>query len=229
MHTIGFEPKGKCRTGFLAETQPRRAHREDGGRSARKRGNAGLFPVASGNRKAYGYTHAIKIGDDITVSGAVGMNDEGNPTDVGDLDQVLKHFGYTFDDVIVDNVFTTDMERFLEVSAYRNSIYRKRFPTGTWLEVKGLVLPEFMIEIELEAHKSRWSQLFRLTGGEIRNTPGSVAGHRTGHALRIRFRIRCQPILNVLTASLCQCSAATTLVVTTTFGERFVEPATGWN
>jgi enamine deaminase RidA (YjgF/YER057c/UK114 family) len=67
---------------------------------------------------------------------------------------VLKHFGYTFDDVIVENVFTTDMATFLEVASYRNSIYTSRFPTGSWLEVKGLALPEFLIEIELEAHKS---------------------------------------------------------------------------
>ncbi len=77
--------------------------------------------------KAYGYTHAIKIGDDIKISGAVSMDDEGNPTAIGDLEQqmknaysdldmVLKHFGYTFDDVIVENVFTTDMAKFLEVS-----------------------------------------------------------------------------------------------------------------
>lgn len=116
--------------------------------------------------KAYGYTHAIKIGDDIKISGAVSMDDEGNPTAVGDLEQqmenaysdldkVLKHFGYTFDDVVVENVFTTDMAKFLEVSTYRNSIYTSRYPTGTWLEVKGLALPGFMIEIELEAHKSR--------------------------------------------------------------------------
>lgn len=115
--------------------------------------------------KAYGYTHAIKIGEDIKISGAVSMDDEGNPTAVGDLEQqmknaysdldkVLKHYGYTFDDVIVENVFTTDMARFLEVAAYRNSIYTQQFPTGTWLEVKGLALPEFMIEIELEAHRS---------------------------------------------------------------------------
>lgn len=116
--------------------------------------------------KAYGYTHAVKIGDDIKVSGAVSMDDEGNPTAVGnleqqmknaysDLEKVLKHYGYTFDDVIVENVFTTDMAGFLAVAAYRNSIYTKHFPTGTWLEVKGLALPEFMIEIELEAHRSR--------------------------------------------------------------------------
>ena len=114
--------------------------------------------------KAYGYSHAIKIGDDIKISGAVSMDDAGNPTAVGDLEQqmknayadlekVLQHYGYTFDDVIVENVFTTDMAQFLQVAAYRNSIYTEQFPTGTWLEVKGLALPEFMIEIELEAHR----------------------------------------------------------------------------
>ena len=56
--------------------------------------------------------------------------------------------------MIVENVFTTDMAKFLEISSYRNSIYTKQFPTGSWLEVKGLALPEFLIEIELEAHKS---------------------------------------------------------------------------
>lgn len=115
--------------------------------------------------KAYGYSHAVKIGDDIKISGAVSMDDDGNPTAVGDLEQqmknaysdlgkVLEHYGYTFDDVIVENVFTTDMAKFLEVAAYRGSIYTKQFPTGSWLEVKGLALPEFLIEIELEAHKS---------------------------------------------------------------------------
>ena len=115
--------------------------------------------------KAYGYSHAVKIGDDIKISGAVSMDDEGNPTAVGDLEQqmknaysdlemVLKHYGYTFDDVVAEKVYTTDMARFLEVSSYRNSIYKKQFPTGTWLEVKGLALPGLMIEIELEAHKS---------------------------------------------------------------------------
>lgn len=116
--------------------------------------------------KAYGYTHAVKIGDDIKISGAVSMDDQGNPTAVGDLEQqmknayadlgkVLEHYGYTFDDVIVENVFTTDMAGFLEVAAYRGTIYTKHFPTGSWLEVKGLALPEFLIEIELEAHKSQ--------------------------------------------------------------------------
>lgn len=112
--------------------------------------------------KAYGYSHAVRIGDEIRVSGAVSMDDEGNPTAVGDLQQqmrnvyadlekVLRHYGCTFDDVVAENIFTTDMAAFLEAAAYRGEIYTRQFPTGSWLEVKGLVLPEFMIEIELEA------------------------------------------------------------------------------
>ena len=115
--------------------------------------------------KAYGYSHAVKIGNDIKISGAVSMDDEGNPTAIGDLGQqmkncyadlekILKHYGCTFDDVIVENIFTINMPLFLENAAYRSSIYTKQFPTGSWLGVKELALPEFMIEIELEVHKA---------------------------------------------------------------------------
>ncbi len=116
--------------------------------------------------KAFGYTHAVKVGNLVKISGAVSMDSQGNPTAVGDLEQqmknvygdlqqILTHYDLTFDDVIVENVFTTDMAKFLEVAAYRSSIYTDQFPTGTWLEVKGLALPTFLIEIELEAHSAQ--------------------------------------------------------------------------
>ena len=115
--------------------------------------------------KAYGYTHAVKIGNEIKISGAVSMDDEGNPTAVGnleqqmkncyaDLEKILNHYHCTFDDVVVENVFTTDMALFLENASYRNTIYTKHFPTGSWLGVKELALPEIMIEIELEVYKA---------------------------------------------------------------------------
>src|SRR5690349_15522408 len=73
--------------------------------------------------KAYGYSHAVKIGNDIKISGAVSMDDKGNLTAPGnleqqmkncyaDLEKILKHYGCTFDDVIVENVFTTNMQEF---------------------------------------------------------------------------------------------------------------------
>ncbi len=115
--------------------------------------------------KAYGYSHAVKIGNTIKISGAVSMDDQGNPTAIGDIEQqmkncyadlakILQHFGCTFDDVVKEDIFTTDMAQMLEKSAYRAEVYKNGFPTGSWLEVKGLALPEFMVEIELEVHKS---------------------------------------------------------------------------
>lgn len=124
------------------------------------------FNLRAKTEKEYGYSHAVRIGDDLKISGAVSMDDAGTPTAVGDLaqqmkncysdlDKVLKHYGYTFDDVVAENIYTTNMAEFLKQSSYRNSIYKKDFPTGTWLEVKGLALPGFMIEIELEANKAK--------------------------------------------------------------------------
>ena len=124
------------------------------------------FSLRPAVEKEYGYIHAMRIGDDLKISGAVSMDDKGNLTAPGnleqqmkncyaDLEKVLKHFGYTFDDVTVENVFTTDMAGFINVSAYRNSIYKNGFPTGTWLEVKGLALPGQLIEIDMEAHKAK--------------------------------------------------------------------------
>ena len=114
--------------------------------------------------KAYGYSHAVKIGNSIKVSGAVSMDDAGTPLGIGDIEKqmkncytdlrkILEHYDCTFDDVVVENIFTTDMAAFLEVAAYRGEIYTNHFPTGSWLGVKELALPEFLIEIELEVHK----------------------------------------------------------------------------
>ena len=122
------------------------------------------FNLRPALEKQYGYTHAVKIGDDLKISGAVSMNDTGMIVAPGnmeqqmkncysDLEKILTHYGYTFDDVVAENVYTTNMQEFIGVSGFRNSIYKKQFPTGTWLEVKGLAVEGQLIEIDMEAHK----------------------------------------------------------------------------
>ena len=116
--------------------------------------------------KEYGYTHAVKIGHDLKISGAVSMNDSGIIVAPGnmeqqmkncynDLEKILQHYGYTYDDVVAENIYTTNMEEFIKIAGSRNSIYKKQFPTGTWLEVKGLAVKGQLIEIDMEAHKTK--------------------------------------------------------------------------
>ncbi|WP_394748477.1 RidA family protein [Spongiimicrobium salis] len=114
----------------------------------------------------FGYSFAIKIGNHIKASGAVSMDASGKPTAVGDYAQqmkncyadirkMLEHYGCTFDDIIVENVYTTDMAAFMANLEYRKSLYTEnQYPKSTWLGVKELALPEFMIEIEVEVYKS---------------------------------------------------------------------------
>jgi len=116
--------------------------------------------------KDYGYSHAVKIGDNLKISGAVSMDNNGVIVAPGnmeqqmkncysDLEKILKHYGYTFDDVYAENIYTTNMDDFIKVSGFRNSLYKKQFPTGTWLEVKGLAIKGQLIEIDMEAHKTK--------------------------------------------------------------------------
>ncbi len=115
--------------------------------------------------KEYGYTHAVKIGNHIKISGAVSMDEKGTLVGPGnleqqmkncysDLEKILAHYGCTFDDVYAENIFTTDMAEFEKVSGFRNTVYKKQFPTGNWLEVKGLAVPGQLIEIDMEALKA---------------------------------------------------------------------------
>lgn len=116
--------------------------------------------------KEYGYTHAVKIGNHIKISGAVSMDDSGKLVAPGnleqqmkncysDLEKILSHYGCALDDVYAENIYTTDMAGLEKVLSFRSSIYKKQFPTGTWLEVKGLALPGQLIEIDMEALKAK--------------------------------------------------------------------------
>ncbi|HQW85455.1 MAG TPA: RidA family protein [Ferruginibacter sp.] len=123
------------------------------------------FNLRPALEKQYGYSHAVKIGNHIKISGAVSMDDNGVLVAPGNLEQqmkncysdlkkILAHYGCTFDDVYAENIYTTDMAGMEKVLAVRNDIYKKQFPAGTWLEVKGLALPGQLIEIDMEALKA---------------------------------------------------------------------------
>ncbi len=112
--------------------------------------------------KMYGYTQAVRIGNIVKIGGVISIDDEGNPTAKADfmqqmkncyasLDKILKHYGCTFDNVILENLYTTSMTELHKNASYRQEIYKNHFPTGSWIGIKELGLSEMMIEIEIEA------------------------------------------------------------------------------
>lgn len=112
--------------------------------------------------KMYGYTQAVRIGNIVKVGGVISIDDKGNLIGKGDygqqmatvyasLEKVLKHYGCTFDDVVLENIYTTSMAELQKNAPYRQKVYTRHFPTGSWIGVKELGMPDAMIEIEIEA------------------------------------------------------------------------------
>jgi enamine deaminase RidA (YjgF/YER057c/UK114 family) len=110
----------------------------------------------------YGYTQAVRVGNLIKIGGVISIDDKGSPIAKDDylqqmkncyisLDKILKHYGCSFDDVILENIYTTSMAELQKNASYRHDIYKRHFPTGSWIGIKELGLPEMMIEIEIEA------------------------------------------------------------------------------
>lgn len=117
--------------------------------------------------KAVGYSQAVLAGDYLFISGCVSWDLEGNPLHVGDfssqietvyadIDATLKVYGMDAKDIVKETVYTTDMEALVASNDLRMAYYKSgNSPASTWVEIKRLVHPELLLEIEVIAFKSR--------------------------------------------------------------------------
>jgi len=112
--------------------------------------------------KSYGYAQAVKVGNLLYISGTVSINNEGQPSAAGDMQsqvrnvyediyQTLKAFNLTFDHIIKEAIFSTDLERFIKEGLdIRASFYKGcSLPASSaWIQVVKLAYPEYLIEVE---------------------------------------------------------------------------------
>lgn len=120
------------------------------------------FLLRPGLEKMYGYTQAVRVGNIVKIGGIISIDDDGKALSKDNylqqmkncyisLGKVLTHYGCSFDDMVLENINTTSMAALHKNASYRHEIYKNHFPTGSWIGIKELGLPEAMIEIEAEA------------------------------------------------------------------------------
>ncbi len=109
----------------------------------------------------FGYTQAVRVEDTLYVSGSVAVDAEGKligPDDMAvqlkaayqNIGRTLAKFDTGFDRVVKETIYTTDMQALLRESKMRFGIYDKQnLPVSTWVEVRRLVDPGFLVEIEV--------------------------------------------------------------------------------
>ncbi|PKK37585.1 translation initiation inhibitor, yjgF family protein [Siphonobacter sp. SORGH_AS_0500] len=101
-----------------------------------------------------GYTQVLKVDHVLYISGAVTteLTPEGIRQVYKALEKSLKSYGATFQNVVKENLYTTDIETMKAYNSVRKTFYNGDFPAATWVQVSRLYMSEAKLEVELIAH-----------------------------------------------------------------------------
>ena len=109
-----------------------------------------------------GYSRAVRMGNVIEVTGTVAVDENNKVVGAGNayeqtvfiirkIEQVLKKAGAGLEHVIRTRMFVTDISRWEEYGKAHGEFFGSIRPCTSMIEVKGLISPEFLIEIEATA------------------------------------------------------------------------------
>lgn len=109
-----------------------------------------------------GYSRAVKIGDLIEVSGTTAVDENGDLVGLNDpyqqtkfaiakIEQALRSAGATLENVVRTRMYVTDISRWEEVGKAHGEYFKDIKPAATMVEVKSLIHPDMLVEIEATA------------------------------------------------------------------------------
>jgi enamine deaminase RidA (YjgF/YER057c/UK114 family) len=121
-----------------------------------------LISSGSPYEPVFGYSRAVRAGNQIFVSGTVAWGEDGKLTAAGDMygqakqairniERALNEAGATLDDVVRTRCFVTDVSQFEEVARAHGEAFGEIRPAASLIGVASLVEPEMLIEIEADA------------------------------------------------------------------------------
>ena len=101
-----------------------------------------------------GYCQVLKVDNVLYISGAVttDLSPKGIQAVYTDLKASLASFGATFQHVVKENLYTTDIEAMKKYNDVRKKFYNNDFPAATWIQVQRLYMSDAKLEVELIAH-----------------------------------------------------------------------------
>lgn len=101
-----------------------------------------------------GYCQVLKVDNVLYISGAVttDLSPKGIQAVYNDLKASLASFGATFQHVVKENLYTTDIETMKKYNDVRKKFYTNDFPAASWIQVQRLYMSDAKLEVELIAH-----------------------------------------------------------------------------
>ncbi len=108
-----------------------------------------------------GFSRAVRVGDFVAISGTAPIAADGSVAGRGDvyaqakrcleiISQAVADAGLAMRDVIRTRVMLTDISRWEEAARAHGETFAAIKPACTFVEVKGFIHPEWLVEIEAD-------------------------------------------------------------------------------
>ena len=109
-----------------------------------------------------GFSRAVRVGNLIAVSGTAPIDSNGSTIGIGDLQEqtitclqlgitAIEELNASARDVFRTRIMLTDVSRWKEAAAVHGKFFKNIQPACTFVEVKGFIRREWLVEIEIDA------------------------------------------------------------------------------